>query len=46
MDPYPVWAMLQPGPDSESGAACLGVVTLAYRSQLTRNLDNANRDQD
>jgi len=45
MDPYPAWAMLEPGPNSESGGACLGAVTLAYRSQLIRNLDNAENDR-
>lgn len=46
LDPVPVWFFMNAGPDSESGAACLGTVTLAYRSQLIRNLDDAHRNQD
>lgn len=43
-DPVPVWFVgAAGGPQSEG--PCLGVVTMAYRSQLIRNLDNAEIDR-
>lgn len=43
LDPVPVWFTGA----AQSEGPCLGKVTLAYRSQLIRNLDNAeNRRKD
>lgn len=45
LDPVPVWfvGFEKGGPQSEG--TCLGKITMAYRSQLIRNLDNAENSR-
>lgn len=48
IDPFPIWSVGVHDGDPRSEGPCLGTVTLAYRSQLIRNLDeheNSRKDR-